>query len=384
METLELYNVDESCKIRCYFDEQKGCMFSVYDFINLACDKPLRDDHGRITFTRMETSFRTNCSEWSFHQFETDKQKYRETPVMNIRQLQQILMKLPGKTGNKYRDIAESTVTRVLAGDSSLIPIIEANAESSSPLNIIAKDTLNRDSYDRSNDLFLQGRIDKLTQKVSKLKLLIEKKDNLIEQKDTIIQNKDIIIEENRLVLREKDTTISDLCSSNKILVKANDKIKTTNSKLIQNFAIIPESNSLVEYLVIVRKNKDNFHYEEIVYEEEEIDIPKNIDTETRKKIEKEERDKRLERILSTNCKHYIIRCQYRAIHNQIKNLKDKYDLDNIHVIHCERNPNPGTLTHVLKQQEFVDYFFGNHLQIIDEISLINYIRNYVSNEITN
>ena len=225
--------------------------------------------------------------------------------------------------------------------------------------------------------MFLQGRIDKLTQKVSKLKLLIEKKDNLLEQKDNII-------EENRLALREKDTTISDLCSSNKILVKANDKIKTTNSKLIQNFAIIPESNSLVEYLVIVRKNKDNFHYEEIVCEEEEIDIPKDIDIETRKKIEKEERDKRLERILSTNCKHYIIRCQYRAIHNQIKNLKDKYDLDNIHVIHCERNPNPGTLTHVLKQQEFIKYFFGNHLQITDEISLVNYIRNYVSKEIKN
>ena len=118
----------------------------------------------------------------------------------------------------------------MLAGDSTLIPIIEANAESSSPLNLIAKDTLDIHPYDRSNDLFLQGKIDKLVQKVSKLKLSNKQKDNIIEEnrlslrnKDEIIQNKDRIIEESRIDLRNKDVTVDRLTNTNNVLVQRNN-----------------------------------------------------------------------------------------------------------------------------------------------------------------
>jgi hypothetical protein len=284
MDTLELFNGDNSCKIRSAFIEGKGYIFSIYDFINLACGKDINVSYSRKTFDRISQV--TNCH---LDKYTFEKGNNKPTPVTNIRQLQQILIQLPGENGKKYRDIAESTVTRVMAGDLSLKDIIDSNYVSNDTINIVARDTLDKNPYDKSNDLFLQGRIDKLTQKVTKLKLLNEQKDIALREKD----NK----------LEQKDTIISTLCSSNNILVKANDKIKNTNTKLKQNYASVPESNLLVEYLVIVRKNKDNFQYEEIVKEVEEIDL--DLDIEIRKEIEKDNRNKFIHRVITTNCKHY-------------------------------------------------------------------------------
>ena len=58
----------------------------------------------------------------------------RDTPCMTVRGLQRLLMILGGKVGAEYRALVESTFSRVVAGDQSLIEVINANAASDAPV----------------------------------------------------------------------------------------------------------------------------------------------------------------------------------------------------------------------------------------------------------
>ena len=53
---------------------------------------------------------------------------------MTVRYLQRLLMILGGKVAAEYRALVESTFTRVMAGDQSLIEVINANAASDAPV----------------------------------------------------------------------------------------------------------------------------------------------------------------------------------------------------------------------------------------------------------
>jgi hypothetical protein len=58
----------------------------------------------------------------------------KETPCMTIRGLQRLLMILGGKVAAEFRELVEGTFTRVMAGDQSLIEVINANAASQDPV----------------------------------------------------------------------------------------------------------------------------------------------------------------------------------------------------------------------------------------------------------
>ena len=58
----------------------------------------------------------------------------KETPCMTLRGLQRLMMILGGKIAAEFREIVEGTFTRVMAGDKSLIEVINANAVSQEPV----------------------------------------------------------------------------------------------------------------------------------------------------------------------------------------------------------------------------------------------------------
>lgn len=58
----------------------------------------------------------------------------KETPCMTLRGLQRLLLILGGKVAAGFREQVEATFTRVMAGDTSLIEVINANAVSQEPL----------------------------------------------------------------------------------------------------------------------------------------------------------------------------------------------------------------------------------------------------------
>ena len=66
----------------------------------------------------------------------------RDTPCMDIRGLQRLIALLGGKIGAEYCRLAETTLTRLIAGDESMIPEIEANAASDGPIQTLARESL--------------------------------------------------------------------------------------------------------------------------------------------------------------------------------------------------------------------------------------------------
>jgi len=121
--------------------------WAVYDFVNLVCDKNIKDSYGRITFTRLTNDMsefaneaRTLCLSWKF-----PGRGQQETPTMSIRGLQRLLMILGGKVASEYRALVETTFTRVMAGDRSLIKIIESNSVSNSAINMTFREALVND-----------------------------------------------------------------------------------------------------------------------------------------------------------------------------------------------------------------------------------------------
>lgn len=65
---------------------------------------------------------------------------------MTIRGLQRLLIILGSKVAAQYRAILETTFTRVLAGDKSLVKVIEANAEATGGVQQMCRDALELDA----------------------------------------------------------------------------------------------------------------------------------------------------------------------------------------------------------------------------------------------
>jgi hypothetical protein len=111
-------------------------IFSVYNFINLVCQKDKNDTYGTNTFKRLredpqfKDEVHLSCVDYKF-----PGRGQKPTPCMTIRGLQRLLMILGGKVAAEFREIVEGTFSRVMAGDQSLIEVINANAASDAPIH---------------------------------------------------------------------------------------------------------------------------------------------------------------------------------------------------------------------------------------------------------
>ena len=73
-------------------------------------------------------------------QFEGRREKYQ--PVISFKGALCLLMKLPGEQAKAFRSKVAEIITRVMAGDTSLIREIEINGQSSDPISQMARDSL--------------------------------------------------------------------------------------------------------------------------------------------------------------------------------------------------------------------------------------------------
>ena len=128
----------ENASLRGMQNEDGVWYLSVYDFINFVTGHEPGHDYARKTFGRLvkpdsehAQEVRTNCPDF---QFPGQGQKW--TPCMTIRGLQRLLMILGGKVAAEYREIVEGVFTRYMAGDTSLIEEVRANAVSDAPENV--------------------------------------------------------------------------------------------------------------------------------------------------------------------------------------------------------------------------------------------------------
>jgi len=112
-------------------------VFSVYDFLTFVCQKTDNGVYARKTFSRLTAEGSKHRDEivTLCHNLHFPGGRGATTPAMTIRGLQRLLMILEGKVGEEFRKVVEGTFTRVLAGDTSLIEEIHANAASDAPIH---------------------------------------------------------------------------------------------------------------------------------------------------------------------------------------------------------------------------------------------------------
>ena len=135
---------DDSHRIRGMLSPDGMQVFSVYDFITVACAKTDKGVYARKCFGRLTTDGSEHQNEIVSlcHNLHFPGQRGAQTPAMTIRGLQRLLMILGGKVAAEFRALVEGVFTRVMAGDQSLIEVINANAASNAPINQVYREAL--------------------------------------------------------------------------------------------------------------------------------------------------------------------------------------------------------------------------------------------------
>jgi hypothetical protein len=133
--------------------------FSVYDFMTKACAYKDSGATARKEFKRLTSEGGEYREEIvaACHSFTFLGQRGPGTPCMTIRGLQRLLMILGGKVAADFRAIVEGTFTRVMAGDQSLIEVINANAASTAPLQQAYRSALEQEPVAPVLDEFCLG-----------------------------------------------------------------------------------------------------------------------------------------------------------------------------------------------------------------------------------
>lgn len=119
-------------------------MGSVYNFINMACNKRGRyaykvwerlisDDsvYKDELYKLFTLEYVKGLSAQIQDLSHTKKTRSRETPVMTLRGLQRLMMILGGNVAADFRHLVEGVFTRYMAGDKSMLEEIHSNAASS-------------------------------------------------------------------------------------------------------------------------------------------------------------------------------------------------------------------------------------------------------------
>lgn len=110
--------------------------FSLFDLGNLAGKRDRDDQYGKNIFYRLikdGSKFKHEVLALCIY-LKFPGAGQRETPCASVRGLQRYLLLLGGKVAVEFREIIEGTFTRVMAGDQSLIEVINANAASDAPV----------------------------------------------------------------------------------------------------------------------------------------------------------------------------------------------------------------------------------------------------------
>ena len=133
---LKLVDRAEGSSVRGMIGPDGLQVFSVYDFMTVACGYGNGGGSARNEFKRLtkdDSEFKEEIVA-SCYSLRFPGQRGPGTPCMTIRGLQRLLMILGGKVASEFREMIEGTFTRVMAGDQSLIEVINANAASQGPV----------------------------------------------------------------------------------------------------------------------------------------------------------------------------------------------------------------------------------------------------------
>jgi hypothetical protein len=133
-----LLKLSEDATVRGTITADGQQKFSVYDFINLICDKS--GNYSKQVWKRLIDADSEHEIEYTmefteYHYGIHRNSRVRQTPMMTLRALQRLVLMLGSKVAADFRQIVEGTFTRYMAGDLSMVEEIRTNAASSAPVH---------------------------------------------------------------------------------------------------------------------------------------------------------------------------------------------------------------------------------------------------------
>ena len=182
---------------------------SVYNFINLACNK-----RGRYAYNAWDrlisekSEYKDELKELVTYEYvkglsteiqdlsNTKKTRRRETPVMTMRGLQRLMMMLGGNVAAEFRQIVEGVFSRYISGDLSMIQEIQAHAVSDAPIHQAYRQALAQEPV-----LDAAGEKRKLERQDALFELEIQERKLALEERKS---HMGVEVDERKLALQEK------------------------------------------------------------------------------------------------------------------------------------------------------------------------------------
>jgi hypothetical protein len=160
----------------------------------------------------------------------------KETPCMTVRGLQRLLMIYGGKVAAQYREIVEGTFTRVMAGDQSLIEVINANAASQEPVQQAYRAALAQEPVAPVLDDFC------LKRKRERDDLLFDME---MAERKLALEESQLRLEDNKLTLEERKLGLDErkLTHTTKLIEHVNTSMGSINA--LKDWANVDERTKL-------------------------------------------------------------------------------------------------------------------------------------------
>ena len=116
-------------------------IFSVYDAMWNTGAYVSRDAVKSAWKRLMQSEFKEEVGRMTTY-FQFSGQGQRETPCVDFQGIQRVFALVGGTIGAEYRRLSELTLTRLIAGDLTLVEEVHENAASDAPVNVLAREAL--------------------------------------------------------------------------------------------------------------------------------------------------------------------------------------------------------------------------------------------------
>lgn len=197
---LQLLGTVDGPKVRGKMQEGNA-QYSVYDFMTHVCKYGDNGNAARKEFCRLiqdGSEYKQEVAAMC-HYLKFPGKGQKDTPCMTIRGLQRLLLILGRKVAAEFREIVEGTFTRVMAGDQSLVEVINANAASNAPVQQAYRQALAQEPVAPALDEFCLKR--KRDQEDRLFEIELAERTVKLEREQLQLQNEKLQLENGKLQL---------------------------------------------------------------------------------------------------------------------------------------------------------------------------------------
>jgi hypothetical protein len=194
--SIQMFSIGSNQPIRGLITEGNEERYSVYDFMVNWCGYSVQSASKQFSRWISDSSKVKQEIDAATTYVKFPGKGQRETPTMTLSGLERLFLLMSGKLAAEFRKLVEDTFRRVMAGDRSLIQVIEANSESNGPVQMAYRSSIAQEPPASTlEDLCLKRKREEL--EIRKLELELQREEQkvqfgLMEKYDALCTNKNM------------------------------------------------------------------------------------------------------------------------------------------------------------------------------------------------